>query len=95
MKFGSTWGDQAFTLAFEYAAAGRADRALILLRQAVNAGSLYLPWALPYGVHEFPPAVREDPAYAAIWRSSPGLAALIERRRAARTDRFGGAAQRP
>lgn len=82
-KFGSTWGDQAFTLAFEYAVAGRVDRALTLLRQAVNAGSLYLPWSLPYGAHEFPPAVRDDPAYAAIWRSSPGLAALIERRRTA------------
>lgn len=85
-KFGSTWGDQAFTLAFEYAVAGRADRALTLLRQAVNAGSLYLPWSLPYGAHEFPPAVRDDPAYAAIWRSSPGLAALIDRRRAAARD---------
>lgn len=90
VKFGSTWGDQAFMLAFEYAAAGRADRALVLLRQAVNAGSLYLPWALPYGAHEFPPAVRDDPAYAAIWRSSPGLAALIERRRASRRNGLGG-----
>lgn len=95
VKFGSTWGDQAFMLAFEYAAAGRADRALILLRQAVNAGSLYLPWALPYGAHEFPPTVRDDPAYVAIWRSSPGLVALIERRRAARFDRFGELTPRP
>lgn len=82
-KFGSTWGDQAFMLAFEYAEAGNAERALDLLRQAVNAGSVYLPWALPDGPHEFPPAVRADPAYAAIWKSSPGVAALIERRRQA------------
>lgn len=84
MKFGSTWGDQAFTLAFELGEAGQTDRALDLLRQAVNAGSRYLPWALPYGAHEFPPAMRADPAYAAIWKSSPEIAELIARRKAAK-----------
>lgn len=83
-KFGSSWGDQAFVLAFEYAQAGERKRALELLRGAVNAGSLYLPWALPFGAHEFPPAIRADPAYGAIWRSSPGVAELIARRKAAK-----------
>ncbi len=83
-KFGSSWGDQAFVLAFEYAQAGETERALELLRGAVNAGALYLPWALPYGAHEFPAAMRSDPAYAAIWASSPGVADLVARRKAAK-----------
>lgn len=84
-KFGSSWGDQAFVLALEYAEAGETTRALELLRGAVNAGALYLPWALPYGPHEFPAAMRADPAYAAIWKSSPGVADLIARRKAAKS----------
>ena len=78
--FGSTKGDQMFTLALEFAEAGQTARALDLLRGAVESGSLYLPWALPYGPTEFPPAMRADPAYAALWKSTPGLADLIARR---------------
>lgn len=82
--FGSTKGDQMFTLALEFSEAGQTARAMDLLRGAVEAGSLYLPWALPYGPTEFPPSMRADPAYAALWKSSPGLADLMRRRAAAR-----------
>jgi DNA-binding winged helix-turn-helix (wHTH) protein/tetratricopeptide (TPR) repeat protein len=86
-KFGRTQGDAWFVLALEYAEAGSPDRALSALGQAVDLGSLYLPWALPYGPTEFPPAVRGTPAYAALWKSSPGLADLMKRRAAAARDR--------
>lgn len=78
--FGRTQGDAWFVLAFEYGQAGASDRALEALREAVDRGSLYLPWALPYGPTEFPPAVSGTPAYAALWRSSPGLADLMSLR---------------
>ena len=83
-KLGRTQGDAWFVLAVEYAGAGATDRALYALRQAVDQGSLYLPWALPHGPTEFPPAVSRTPGYAAIWKSSPGLVDLIARRSAAR-----------
>lgn len=84
-KSGRTQGDAWFVLALEYAHAGASERALEALREAVDRGSLYLPWALPYGPTEFPPAVSGSPAYAALWRSSPGLADLMRlRERAAR-----------
>lgn len=83
-KLGRTQGDAWFVLAVEYAGAGATDRALDALRQAVDQGSLYLPWALPYGPTEFPPAVSRTPGYAAIWKSSPGLVNLMARRSAAR-----------
>jgi DNA-binding winged helix-turn-helix (wHTH) protein/tetratricopeptide (TPR) repeat protein len=76
--FGRTEGDSLFPLALEYAEAGATNTAIILLRQAVEAGSLYLPWALPYGSNEFPPSVRADPRYGALWRSSPRLAELMQ-----------------
>lgn len=79
-KFGRTQGDAWFVLALEYAEAGSADRALQALREAVDRGSLYLPWALPYGPTEFPPSVSRTPAWAALWRSSPGLTDLMKRR---------------
>jgi DNA-binding winged helix-turn-helix (wHTH) protein/tetratricopeptide (TPR) repeat protein len=85
LKFGRTQGDSWFVLALEYAEAGARDQALEALREAIDRGSLYLPWALPYGPTEFPPSVRDSPAYWALWRSSPGLADLMKRRaRAAR-----------
>jgi len=84
-KFGRTQGDAWFVLALEYAEAGATDRALEALREAVDRGSLYLPWALPYGPTEFPPAVSGDPAWAALWKSSPGLTDLMNRRARARS----------
>jgi tetratricopeptide (TPR) repeat protein len=81
--FGRSEGDALFPLALEYAEAGATDAAITTLRQAVEAGSLYLPWALPYGSNEFPPAMRKDPRYGALWRSSPGLAELMQMRSAA------------
>jgi DNA-binding winged helix-turn-helix (wHTH) protein/tetratricopeptide (TPR) repeat protein/TolB-like protein len=73
--------DALFVLAFEYAHAGATEDAIRCLQEAVQGGSLYLPWALPYGAAEFPSAVRQDSRYFALWRSSPQLAALIEERR--------------
>lgn len=86
-KFGRTRGDAWFVLALEYAEAGQPDRALEALRAAVDLGSLYLPWALPYGATEFPPSLSRLPAYAALWKSSPGLADLMARRARSSQDR--------
>ncbi len=86
-SFGGSRGDQMFGLALEYAEAGATPRAMTTLRQAVEAGSLYFPWALPYGATEFPAALRADPAYAALWRSTPGLVALMARRQSAQLER--------
>jgi DNA-binding winged helix-turn-helix (wHTH) protein/tetratricopeptide (TPR) repeat protein len=84
--FGRTRGDAAFVLAVEYAFGGATDRSIVALRDAVEEGSLYLPWALPYGASPLPSEVRKDPRYAALWQSSPAIAQLIdERRRASRT----------
>lgn len=85
-KLGRTQGDAWFVLAVEYAGAGATDRALEALREAVDQGSLYLPWALPYGPTEFPPAVSRTSGYAAIWKSSPGIVNLMQRRALARRE---------
>ena len=87
-NFGRTQGDAWFVLALEYAHVGAADRALEALRAAVDRGSLYLPWALPYGPTEFPTSISGTAAYAALWKSSPGLTDLMNRRQQAarRTD---------
>lgn len=82
-KLGRTQGDAWFVLAVEYAGAGAEDQTLYALSRAVDQGSLYLPWALPYGPTEFPPAISRTPAYAAIWKSSPGLVNLMARRASA------------
>lgn len=81
--FTRTLPDALFVLAFEYAHAGATEDAIRCLQEAVKGGSLYLPWALPYGASEFPGAVRRDPRYFALWRSSPEITALIEERRRA------------
>jgi DNA-binding winged helix-turn-helix (wHTH) protein/tetratricopeptide (TPR) repeat protein len=81
--FTRTLPDALFVLAFEYAHAGATEDAIRCLQEAVKGGSLYLPWALPYGASEFPPPVRRDPRYFALWRSSPEITALIEERRRA------------
>lgn len=86
-KFGRNQGDAWFVLALEYAEAGAPDRALEALRDAVDRGSLYLPWALPYGPTEFPPSVSGTSKWAALWRSSPGLVDLMNRRAQAARDR--------
>jgi tetratricopeptide (TPR) repeat protein len=79
--FTRTLPDALFVLALEYAHANAAEDAMRCLEEAVRGGSLYLPWALPHGSAEFPSAVRRDPRYFALWRSSPQLAALMEERR--------------
>jgi tetratricopeptide (TPR) repeat protein len=81
--FTRTLPDALFVLAFEYAHAGATEDAIRCLQEAVKGGSLYLPWALPYGASEFPGAVRRDARYFALWRSSPEIAALMEERRRA------------
>lgn len=79
----STSGDAAFVRGLEYASAQRPAEALAALRAAVAGRSLYLPWMLPCGPAELGPPLRNDAAYAGIWRSDPGLAQLIARRREA------------
>ena len=82
-NFGRTRGDALFVLALEYAEAGQGDPAILTLREAVEQGSLYLPWALPHGPTEFPSVLRDRPDYAALWKSSPPLADLMARRKSA------------
>jgi TolB-like protein/DNA-binding winged helix-turn-helix (wHTH) protein len=75
--------DLLFIYAMEYAWAGATGRALDVLARALAGRSLYYVAALPYGPTEFPEPMRSDPSYAALWRSDPRLAELIESRRAA------------
>jgi tetratricopeptide (TPR) repeat protein len=75
--------DLMFVYAMEFAWAHRPDEAIALLDRALAARSLYWPASLPYGPAEFPPIVRDDPRYAALWTSDPRLVALISRRREA------------
>lgn len=79
-------GDTMFALAYEYAHADQVDRALEVLRRAHDAGSTYLPWALPFGSHEFPEPLRSDPRYKALWRGPPTWPSLMARRSASKTE---------
>jgi tetratricopeptide (TPR) repeat protein len=83
LAFGRSEGDALFPLALEYAEAGDTDKALNTLREAVEAGSLYLPWALPYGSNPFPASVRDDARFKALWKSSKALSELMDQRRRA------------
>jgi TolB-like protein/DNA-binding winged helix-turn-helix (wHTH) protein len=76
--------DLLYIYAMEYAWAGATGRALDLLARALAGHSLYYVAALPYGPAEFPEPMRSDPRYAALWRSDPRLAELMESRRIAR-----------
>ena len=76
--------DLLFIYAMEYAWAGATGRGLDVLARALAGRSLYYVAALPYGPTEFPEPMRSDPRYAALWRSDPRLAELIEQRRLAR-----------
>ena len=72
--------DLLYVYAMEYAWAGRTGAAIDLLERALNARSLYWPSTLPFGATQFPRAVRDDPRYAALWRSHEGLRQLVRRR---------------
>ncbi|WP_165356307.1 winged helix-turn-helix domain-containing protein [Sphingosinicella sp. BN140058] len=76
----STEADTLFALAYEYAHAGASGKALASLTRAHDMGSTYLPWAMPFGSSEFPPPLRSDPRYAALWSNTPGLANLMRQR---------------
>ena len=76
--------DLLYIYAMEYAWSGATGRSLHLLARALAGRSLYWVATLPYGPAEFPEPMRSDPRYAALWRSDPRLAELIERRRVAR-----------
>jgi TolB-like protein/DNA-binding winged helix-turn-helix (wHTH) protein len=76
--------DLLYIYAMEYAWAGATGRALNLLARALAGRSLYWVATLPYGPAEFPEPMRSDPRYAALWRSDPRLAELVEKRRVAR-----------
>lgn len=60
-----------------FAFTGQTDRAIAMLRGAVDGGTLYIPETMPYGPYEFTPEMRADPRYQAIWRSDPRLAELM------------------
>jgi tetratricopeptide (TPR) repeat protein len=76
--------DLLYIYAMEYAWSGATARALHLLARALAGHSLYWVATLPYGPAEFPEPMRSDPRYAALWRSDPRLAELVEKRRVAR-----------
>lgn len=76
----SSEADTFFALAYEYAHAGATEKALNALQRAHDMGSTYLPWALPLGSSEFPPPLRSDRRYKALWTNAPGWAELIRQR---------------
>lgn len=78
--------DLIFGLSVEAAAAGDVDKTISLLAQAVGLRSLYMPEILPFGPHEFGPAIRDQQHYQAIWRSDPALVQLVESRRRAQLE---------
>jgi len=74
------YANSFYALAVEAAFTGLPDTCVNILTQAVQLGSLYIPPTLPGGPFEFTKAVRDDPAYKALWRSDPRLVELVERR---------------
>ncbi|HVY88111.1 MAG TPA: winged helix-turn-helix domain-containing protein [Hyphomonadaceae bacterium] len=72
--------DVSWTLAEEFAIAGKPQRAIDLLSQAIENGSIYNPDNLPGGQFEFSPEVRANPRYQALWKSDPRLVELIRLR---------------
>lgn len=56
---------------------GQPDRAITMLKGAVDGGTLYIPETMPYGPYEFTPEMRADPRYQAIWKSDPRLSELM------------------
>lgn len=77
-------GDIMFALAYEYAKIGSTSKALQALTKAHDAGSTYLPWALPAGPREFPEPLRSKPGYRALWQNPPAWAELIRERKASK-----------
>ncbi|HEX5005638.1 MAG TPA: winged helix-turn-helix domain-containing protein [Hyphomonadaceae bacterium] len=72
--------DDMWMQALEFAVAGKPQRSIDLLKQAVEGGALYIPEAMPYGAFEFSPEVRADPRYQAIWKTDPRLVELVAMR---------------
>ena len=75
--------DLPYIFAIEYAWSGQADKAIELLDRALSAKSLYWPPSLPFGIAQFPSAVRRIPRFQALWQRDPGLTELVNRRRTA------------
>ncbi len=75
--------DLMWVLAVEFAFTGHPDRAIPMLEQAVNGGTLYIPETMPGGQFEFTPEMRADARYQAIWRNDPRLVELVNLRREA------------
>jgi DNA-binding winged helix-turn-helix (wHTH) protein/tetratricopeptide (TPR) repeat protein len=75
--------DLGFILAIEYARAAQYDRAIALLDQALAAMSVYWVPSLPFGNAPFPPDMRRDPRFQALWQRDPRLADAVQRRRRA------------
>lgn len=72
--------DSYWTYAVELAWAGETSAAIDALGEAIANGSLYIPETMPYGFNEFPPAMRNDPRYQALWRFDPRLVELMRLR---------------
>lgn len=77
---GRRTADSYWTYAVEFSWAGETDKAIDVLGQALANGSLYIPETMPYGANEFPPAMRDDPRYQALWRSDPRIVELMQLR---------------
>ena len=75
--------DIGFILAIEYAHAAQYDRAIALLDQALAAMSVYWISSLPFGNAPFPPEMRRDPRFQALWQRDPRLADAVRRRQQA------------
>lgn len=75
--------DLGFILAIEYAHAAQYDRAIALLDQALAAMSVYWIYSLPFGNAPFPPQMRRDPRFQALWRRDPRLIDAVQRRQRA------------
>lgn len=75
--------DLMWVLAVEFAFTGHAERAIAMLEDAVQGGTLYIPETMPGGQFEFTPEMRADPRYQAIWRNDPRLVELVNLRRQA------------
>ncbi len=78
--------DLMWVLAIEFGFTGHTDRAITMLQEAVNGGTLYIPETMPGGQFEFTPGMRADPRYQAIWRNDPRLVELVNLRRQAVSD---------
>jgi DNA-binding winged helix-turn-helix (wHTH) protein/tetratricopeptide (TPR) repeat protein len=78
--------DLLFLFAIEFGWIGQYDLAISMLDRALSAHSLYWPVTLPYGIAQFPEAMRRSARYANLWAANPRLEDLVARRARALRD---------